>query len=817
MSEPVTDPVTDAAQNDAPGAPGIPPRWTSSAKEGVGTSLSAASRVWFTLSHGILNEIYYPRLDQACTRDFGLIVTADDGFFSEEKRDTSHLIMPVEQGVPAFRLVNRCNQDRYEIQKEVIADPRRDVVLQRIRFLQLNPSLPRHRLYTLLAPHLVNGGAFNSAWVGDYKGVPMLFAEGGGSALALACSLRWSARSVGFVGVSDGWQDLSQHGRLTWNYTRAGKGNVALTAEIDLSSLNAPAEPLVLALAFGRSWAEAALQARASLQSGFDSALQSYCEIWRMWQASLLKLDQLPAPPAATAPNRYRVSTAVLRSHESGNFSGGIIASLSIPWGFEKSDDDLGGYHLVWPRDLAETAGGLLACGAHTDALRVIEYLAATQEADGHWPQNSWLDGTPYWRGTQMDECAFPALLVDLARRENALDPRNLEHYWAMVRQAACFILANGPLTSQDRWEEDGGYTPFTLAVEIASLLASADLAELQGLPEEARFLRETADAWNAQIESWTYVENTALAEQVGVSGYYVRIAPPESIARGSAIGSLLPVRNRLPDATLQQSESIVSPDALALVRFGLRRADDPRIVNTVKVIDSILKVDFPNGPCWRRYNCDGYGEHADGTAFNGTGIGRVWPLLTGERAHYELLAGRPERAAELLATLEAFGSNGALLPEQSWDAPDIPERELFFGKPTGSAMPLVWAHAEHIKLLRSLADGRVFDLPPQPVARYLGGLPSAAPSKLWRINNKSTMMKKGMRLRIELLTPATVRWSSNHWTDSVDVDTEDSALGLSVIALATEALEAGSSVLFTWRDKRTGAWHGSDYMLAIS
>ncbi|MFP3581742.1 hypothetical protein SB659_19475, partial [Arthrobacter sp. SIMBA_036] len=90
---------------------------------------------------------------------------------------------------------------------------------------------------------------------------------------------------------------------------------------------------------------------------------------------------------------------------------GAIIASLSIPWGSSKGDDDLGGYHLVWTRDLVETAGGLLAAGAHADALEVLDYLVATQEADGHWVQNSWLDGRPYWKGIQMDETAFPILL----------------------------------------------------------------------------------------------------------------------------------------------------------------------------------------------------------------------------------------------------------------------------------------------------------------------------------------------------------------------------------------------------------------------
>ena len=207
----------------------------------------------------------------------------------------------------------------------------------------------------------------------------------------------------------------------------------------------------------------------------------------------------------------------------------------------------------------------------------------------------------------------------------------------------------------------------------------------------------------------------------------------------------------------------MVSPDALALVRFGLRAPDDPRIRNTVRVIDALLKVELPAGPCWRRYNGDGYGEHEDGRPFDGTGIGRPWPLLTGERAHYELAAGNRAEAQELLAALEGFASDGHLLPEQVWDAPDIPERELFRGRPSGSAMPLAWAHAEHVKLLRSLADGRVFDMPPQPTERYqVEGVRSR--HCVWRFNQKCRSVPAGSVLRVELLAAASVHWSADGW-----------------------------------------------------
>ena len=262
--------IRSSDHGEAFGSPGIPARWTSSAKSGVGTALAATSRVWFTLSHGILNEVYYPRIDQACTRDFGLIVTDGHGFFSEEKRHAKSTHEPVADGVPAFAVSSRCAGDRYSIDKLVLTDPRRDVVLQRVDFRALCGSLAEYHLYALLAPHLVNRGAGNTAWVDDYKGTPMLFAEGRGTALAVGCSAPFLARSVGFVGFSDGWQDLSQHFELRWRHNLARDGNVALTGEVDLQACGGQ---FVLALGFGRTATEAALRVRASLSEGVENAL----------------------------------------------------------------------------------------------------------------------------------------------------------------------------------------------------------------------------------------------------------------------------------------------------------------------------------------------------------------------------------------------------------------------------------------------------------------------------------------------------------------------------------------------------------------
>jgi glucoamylase len=737
----------------------------------------------------------------------GFIVTDGAAYFSEEKRSCKFENRPIEPGVPAYELTNTELEGRYRIEKEVLTDPYRNVVLQRVRFLPLRGKLSDYRLYGLLSPHLANFGMGNNGWAGEYKGIAMLFAERQGAALAFGCSVPWAKMSVGFVGRSDGWQDLSKNFQLLTEYTRAENGNIALTGEIDLAACKGE---FVIAIGFGEIWAEAGQQVRASLVEPFGEHRKNYVRHWKAWQETLLNLDE---------PRRerdlYRSSAAVLRSHESKDFLGGVIASLSIPWGFNKGDEDLGGYHLVWPRDLVETACGFLAAGAQADALRVLLYLESTQEVEGHWSQNMWLDGRPYWSGVQMDEAAFPILLVDLLRREAPAMLPDLGRWWNLVQRAAGFLVRNGPVTQQDRWEEDSGYSPFTLAVEIAGLLAAADLADAVNQNGVASYLRETADTWNDNIERWIYAVDTDLARQIGVEGYYVRIAPPETDCAASPVEGFVPIKNRPPGQSSQSASHLISPDALALVRFGLRAPDDARILNTVKVIDALLRVKLPQGPCWYRYNGDGYGEHEDGSPFDGTGVGRPWPLLAGERAHYELAAGRPRAAEDLLRVIELSTDGSRLIPEQVWDAPTIPERELFFGLGSGSACPLVWAHSEYIRLRRSLRDGKIFDQPPQPVERYIVNK-TKAKYFAWRYNNKCRTMPAGKQLRLTLLSPALVHWSVDGWQSAQDTRTVDVGLGIHAADLPTSSLPPGREVSFTFYWQQRQRWEEANFSVVV-
>ncbi len=497
--------MPDSPTRCAPGWPGIPPRWTSSAKTGAGTALNQHSKVWFTLSHGILNEVYFPRVDQACTRDMGFIVTNGFDFFSEEKRHCTFENQPVEAGIPAFELINTDNSGRYRIHKEVLTDPYRSVVLQKIRFEPTEGQLSDYHLYAVLSPHLANCGYGNTGWIGDYKGYPMFFAAHHGVTLSFASSAPWKKTSVGFVGASDGWQDLSQHFQMEWEYTRAENGNIAFTGEIDLAACNGQ---FVLALGFGAIWTEAGQQARSTLFEDYADIRQHYIAQWKNWHTQLLPLDE----PLRQC-DLYRASTAVLRTHESKDFLGGIIASLSIPWGFNKGDEDLGGYHLVWPRDLVETRrcpGGRRSghrCGARACA---IWKPRRKPPATGRRTCGSMVVPTGAASRWMKRRSPYCCLTCCAAKLRTLWANSNAGGRWCATPPA--FILRNGPVTQQDRWEEDAGYSPFTLAAEISALLAAADIAELTGHSEQAATMRDAADAWNDNIERWVYATGGDLA-----------------------------------------------------------------------------------------------------------------------------------------------------------------------------------------------------------------------------------------------------------------------------------------------------------------
>jgi glucoamylase len=356
---------------------------------------------------------------------------------------------------------------------------------------------------------------------------------------------------------------------------------------------------------------------------------------------------------------------------------------------------------------MVQSASALLACGRTETARRALVYLACTQRPDGGFAQNFWIDGTAYWTGIQLDEVAFPIIL---AWRLWKLDGLGIFDIFPFVERAAAFLVRYAPVTQQERWEENAGYSPSTLAAVIAGLICAADIARAYHAAELAGFLESYADWIEAHLDEWTTTEDGVLLP--GVKKHYMRIRPPapgEPFHNPTIKPGFIRIANRGPDEVADfDARQVVDAGFLELVRYGIRRADDPLITESLKVVDHTLKYETPYGPCWRRYNHDGYGQQKDGGPYDGHGQGRAWPLLGGERAHYELAAGHDVRP--MIESYEKFASIGGMMPEQVWDHDDLPAARMFKGKPAGSAQPLVWAHAEYLKLLRSVVDDKIFD-----------------------------------------------------------------------------------------------------------
>jgi glucoamylase len=786
------------------GAPGIPPRWTQSAKDAIGTAYSAGSTVWFTVSAGILNEVYYPTIDRPQIRDLQYLVTDGETFFHDERRHLDSRLEPLADNALGVRITNADREGRYRIVKEVIADPHQPCVLVHTRLEGDEELLARLRIFALLAPHLDVGGWENSGYVAEAAGREILTARKHGTWLAMAATVPFLRRSCGYVGTTDGWTDLAHDLRMDWEFDAAEDGNIALTGELDTHA----SREFTLGLAFGSGLHHAATTLLQSLGFPFAQHRERFLD---QWSRACRRLTPL-AGVSGDGGRLYHASHGVLLAHEDKTYPGAMIASLSIPWGEAKGDEDLGGYHLVWTRDMVNSTTGLLAAGNTETPLRALVYLACSQQADGGFHQNFWIDGEPYWRGIQLDEVAFPILLAWRLHELRALggfDP------YPMVLRAAGYLIRQGPATPQERWEENAGYSPSTLASNIAALTCAAALARERGDEATSAFLQRHADFLEEHVEPWTVTtDGTLLA---GVTRHFIRIhpvepgdpEPDEDPNRG-----LLPIRNQPPGRPADfPAKDVVDAGFLELVRYGIRRAGDPLVEDSLRVIDALLKVDTPFGPCWNRYNHDGYGQRDDGGPYQGWGTGRAWPLLTGERGHYELAAGREPQP--YVRALERFASAAGLLAEQVWDAPDRPEARMFLGRPTGSPMPLMWAHAEYVKLLRSVRDGQVFDRIPAVVERYQGRRPRP-PTEVWSFNRRPRSARAGTTLRIQGAAPFRLRWTTTEWAAVEDTASTPTALGIEFVDVPIGRLQA-APIRFTFFWPGAGRWEGRDFAVAVA
>ncbi len=696
-------PVAVASGADAaPGAPGQVANWTPGDKDGFGTATAVASKVWFTLGAGELTEVYSPDLGTPSARDLQFVVSDGSTFTDREREDATHETRLTDPRSLTYRQVNTARSGRWRITKTYVADPARPAVLVDVTFESLTGR--PYQLYALYDPALSNTGDNDR---GERAGNALVaFDDRNASALMTAPGL--GKTSSGYLGTSDGWTDLRDDHRMDWTYgSVAQPGNVVQTAKTALTGLGG-SQHLTLVLGFGSTPPAAASVAASALKGGFKTAAERYATGWHDY------LGGLQRPRSASGlEGIYDASVMVLAASEDKTYRGALIAAPSMPWVWGNIPGYSGPYHLVWSRDLYEVATALLAAGDRAAAGRAVDYLwGRQQKPDGCFPQNSNLDGSPHWPNLQLDEVADPILLSWQLQRFDA-------GTWQHVQRAADCILQHGP-ASQERWENADGYSPATIAAEIAALVCAADIAARNGDAGAALRYRDIADAWQRALDGWTVTTTGPLSPDP----YFLRL----TVDGHADAGTTYTIGDGGP--TIDQ-RAVVDPSFLELVRLGVERADAPHVVQTLPVIDRELGVTTPNGQFWHRYSYDGYGETPDGGPFPGPGnTGRLWPIFAGERGEYELAAGewagaettaRAQATARLWA-IAAVSNSGLMLPEQVWDNhPPSGQPGFPPGQGTFSATPLAWTHAQFVRLAWSIDAGHPVERPGIVACRYAG------------------------------------------------------------------------------------------------
>jgi glucoamylase len=692
-----------AARTRADGAPGAKPTWTRADKQAFGTSSTPDSRVWFTLRDRELTEVYFPDLGTPALRTLEFAVSRP-GVEMRVDRETVNGTGVVERldGLNYRQTVTE-RAGRWRLTKTYTTDPLRSTVVVDVRFESLTGEA--YGLHVLLDPQLDNDGRDDRSRT--ISGA--LVASDRRMASALVASTPFTRTTSGYAGTSDPWSDLRDDGSLDAEADARQRGNVRQAASTGLDGVTT--QELTLALGFGSSHVTARRVAAESLAAGFDALAAENAAGWTRYRATLK-----PAPTAA-APvvQAYETSLLMLAAHDDKANPGAGIASPSMPWGWgqltiDEKDKRSAPYHLVWPRDLYQVATAQLAAGATQAANAQLDFLLTkAQRPDGHFPQNTQVSGRQKWTGIQMDEQALPIVLAWQLER---FDPAT----WRRLRRTAEFILRHGPETEQDRWENQSGYSPGTIAAQVAGLVCAADIARRNGAEADAVRYERVADRWAANVQRWTATPNGPYSDDP----YYLRLTKDRRPERGTrySIGDGGPKR--------ADQRTVVDPTFLELVRLGVKRFDDPVILNTLAVVDQRLRRTTPNGPFWHRFTYDGYGERSNGAGWvltkEGSRLtfGRLWPIFAGERGEYELLAGRPAEA--YLKAMADAGNGGGMIPEQVWDG--RPPTRYPAGEGTFSATPLAWSHAQLVRLAWSIEAGAPVEQPSIVACRYVRECP---------------------------------------------------------------------------------------------
>lgn len=643
-------------------AQGNDAHWATAAKNGFGTSNTLTSKVWFTLADGVMTEVFYPTVDLPNVQTLQIYVETG-ARVENEIDDTIHRLELPNPAALTFRQINTAKSGAYTITKTYVTDPLRSTVLIDLD-IKGSSNIRAHVGYD---PSLNNSG-----WHDVDKSVP-------GALVAVDKRIASALISnCGNFSLSETTREL------------VSKANTNLVQRLDI---NRPR--CTVALAFGKTTTEAVNSARASLARGFDVIRRQYEAGWQSYIATL--------PRVSKHQHQFNMSAMVLKGLEDKTYRGAVIASPSSPWGGgpNSNEPNTTGYHAVWSRDLYHVATAFDALGDRAAANRLLDYLFNVQQKlDGNFPQNSWVDGRPIGNGVQMDQVAWPLVL---AYQLNRNDRRS---WLAHIKPAADFIVRHGPRTDQDRWEEKPGYSPATIAAQIAGLVCAADVASRNGDRVTAGKYLETADKWAKNINNWTVTKE-------GAAAYYLRITENDNPNDGAQME--INSSSRVVD-----ERWIFDAGFLELVRLGIKGPRDPLIVESLKLIDQLIKVKTPVGDAWYRYNYDAYGETPAGGKYDArNGVGRLWTLLTGERGEYELADGDIASARKRLDTLAGFANDGLMIPEQVWDRAESPVASLRFGAGTGSATPLAWSMAQFIRLAMSIERGGNVETPRVVWERY--------------------------------------------------------------------------------------------------
>ncbi len=750
-----------SAATIAPGGPGAVSHFDLARKDCVGTARSTSSKVWFTVAGGVLSDVYYPTVDNTEVETLQYIVTDGSTFTDLQARDTTYSVQALDPSGMSCRVTSTANNGKYRLITDYVTDTARASVVMHTRLVPIQGNGKNLALYVRFDP-TVNGnggggtgnGGADSATIDTSTGHPVPVASDTNTATnatnrdyaqpvfaALRANLPFKVVSSGFVGAaSDGLTQLDADHALATTYTDAPLGNVVQTALLDRGL----GGDVTLALGFGSTSQAAVGTAGASARAEFETTFHKYVSGWAAYDRTLRPAPRttLPAVQDAAQARTYYLSANVLKASEDKTFPGAIVASLASPWGQAVSAGDpantyFGSYREVFARDLYETFSGLLADGDVATAKATVLFLFnRQQQPDGSIPRNSLVNGklAPDSFNVQLDEVAYPILM---ARMVGLTGP---SLYSSHIKKAADYLVGHGPSSGPERWEEQGGYSPSTIAAEVAGLVAAGAIADINGDHAAARVYRATADTYQRSIKAWTVTTNGPYSS----SPYFVRLSktgdPDAAISYNLGNGG--------PTA---DQRNVIDAGFLELPRLGILPANDPDVVRSLGIVDSVIGASTNSGTGFHRYGTDGAGSEdgygdcntGDGTSCSvqgapwagscggGAGSGHLWPVLSGERGESELARGHAGAAATLWAQMGATASGVGLIPEQAWENPDLPASAFgtapecasigfVNGKAAGSASPLTWSAAQFVRLAGDLRAGHLTDTPSDTVKRYV-------------------------------------------------------------------------------------------------